>query len=81
MKRFVNTAETYYRYSFIILLAVCVPLMLLCLWPLLLVSEEPAVTVGLLLVMIPVFLPLLGFVIYYLVQYLYYRNVELTDVQ
>lgn len=81
MKRFVNTAETYYRFNFIILLAVCVPLMLLCLWPLLLVSEDPAATVGLMLVMIPVALPMLGFVIYYLVQYLYYRNVELSFVQ
>lgn len=83
MKRLVNTAETYYRYNFIVVTAVGLPLVLLAASPLLFMigSLEELDLVWVIPVIMLTGLPLVGFSIYYLAQYLYYRRVELDEIQ
>lgn len=83
VKRLVNTAQTYYRYSFIIVAAVGLPLVLLAASPLLFLTgslEELDLIWVFPAILLPE-LPLLGFAVYYLAQYLYYRRVELDEIQ
>ena len=83
VKRIVNTAETYYRFNFVIITAVGIPLMLLSASPLLLVTDsiEELEIVWILPVFLLSGLPLVGFAVYYLAQYVYYRRVELDELQ
>ncbi len=70
-----NSAERYYKYSFLLITLCAVLTAACCLLPLLMIDDREA---G--FVLIPCALCLFPFAVYYLVQYLYYRKVEFESV-
>ncbi len=80
-----NTAEKYYGYCWKLLIVLCLVTALLCILPVILLLESEEIPASEMTPMLIFFATLaLIFIVpavYYLIQYLYYRKVELTDVQ
>ena len=81
-----NTAEQYYGYCWKLLLVLCLVTVLLCFLPLafMMLGDEDFTSSEIVPMVISFGALALIFIVpavYYLIQYLYYRKVELTDVQ
>ena len=77
MRNDMNSAERYYRYTFFIILAVTFAMAAVTALPFLFIEEDSLIGGITCAAVTAVIIP---FLIYYLVQYLHYKNAELEDV-